>query len=268
MYNYLPQHHRKNKIHGKIRGKLHVKVNFDVLCCFAETAISKADVRERFSQHDIRMKEMIDIPPIFDRASVLIPLFQVDGEWRVLLTVRSKHLRSHSGLVAFPGGKQDLVDMDDIETALREADEEVGLDPGSVEIVSVLHPSFVRPNMIVTVVVGIIPSDFKPAINEKEVHKVFSLPLRRFLQDDFKTQQFEVAGNLVQTYFFSDEIDGNRIVTWGFTSYYCMIAAVILLQDYEKRIYSYSDIYTTLDCLWPDISFTNYLLSYYKTAKL
>jgi 8-oxo-dGTP pyrophosphatase MutT (NUDIX family) len=120
------------------------------------------------------VKERIDIPPIFDRASVLIPLFQVDGEWRVLLTVRSKHLRSHSGLVAFPGGKQDSVDMDDIETALREADEEVGLDPGSVEIVSVLHPSYVRPNILVTVVVGIIPSDFKQTIclatNNQESH--------------------------------------------------------------------------------------------------
>lgn len=239
-----------------------------VLCYIAETEISKADVRERFSQHDIRMKESIDIPPIFDRASVLIPLFQVDGEWRVLLTVRSKHLRSHSGLVAFPGGKQDLVDMNDIETALREADEEVGLDPECVEIVSVLHPSYVRPNMLVTVVVGIIPSDFKPVINEKEVHKAFSLPLRRFLQDDFTTQQFEIAGNKVLTYFFSDEIDRNRIVTWGFTAYYCMIAAVILFQDYDKRIYGYSDIYTTLDCLWPGISVTNYLLSNYKTAKL
>lgn len=239
-----------------------------VLCYFTETEISKADVRERFSQHDFRMKERIDIPPIFDRASVLVPLFQVDGEWRVLLTVRSKHLRSHSGLVAFPGGKQDSVDMDAIETALREADEEVGLDPGSVEIVSVLNTSYVRPNILVTVVVGIIPSDFKPAINEKEVHKVFSLPLRRFLQDDFTTQQFEVAGNQFQTYFFSDEIDGNRIVTWGFTSHYCMIAAVILFQNYEKRIYGYSDKYVTLDCLWTDMSFTNYLLSNYKTAKL
>lgn len=230
--------------------------------------ISSEDVRKRFGKHDIRLKDKTSTPPVFDKASVLVPLFLLDREWHVLLTVRSKHLRSHSGLVAFPGGKQDSDDLDDIETALREAEEEIGLDPNKVEVISVLPGSFVRPNVMVTVVVGIIPDNFKPVINEHEVHKVFSLPLKRFLKDDYTTQEFEIAGNQVQSYFFSDEVDGNTIVTWGFTASYCIYCAIILYQDCKKRYYGYSDQYVTLDCLWPEISFTNYLLTNYNSAKL
>ncbi|XP_071174385.1 peroxisomal coenzyme A diphosphatase NUDT7-like isoform X1 [Mytilus edulis] len=230
--------------------------------------ISLEDVRKRFSTYDIRLKDKTSTPPVFDKASVLVPLFQLDREWHVLLTVRSKHLRSHSGLVAFPGGKQDSDDLDDIETALREAEEEIGLNPNEVEVISVLPGSFVRPNVMVTVVVGIIPYNFKPVINEHEVHKVFSLPLKRFLNDDFTTQEFEISGNQVQSYFFSDEVDGNTIVTWGFTASYCIYSAIILYQDYKKRHYGYTDKYVTLDCLWPEISFTNYFLTNYNSAKL
>lgn len=233
----------------------------------SRNVITKKDVRDRFSLYDVRNKDQIEIPPVFDRASVLIPLFQVGEEWRVLLTVRSKHLRSHSGLVAFPGGKQDSDDLDDIQTALREAEEEIGLNPSNVEVISVLPPSFVRPNIIVTVVVGIISGDFEPVKNEKEVYKIFSLPLKRFLYDDFTTGEFDIhAGNRVVTYFFKDNIEGDTVVTWGFTSAYCMFAAIILFQDYEKRIYVYVDGYVTLDSLWTEISFINYVL--YKAAKL
>ncbi|XP_065016988.1 nudix hydrolase 15, mitochondrial-like isoform X2 [Musa acuminata AAA Group] len=75
------------------------------------------------------------------RAAVLVCLFEGDrGEFRVILTKRSSNLSTHSGEVSLPGGKADEGDADDRETALREAKEEIGLDPSLVTIVAVLEP--------------------------------------------------------------------------------------------------------------------------------
>ncbi|KAG7019593.1 Nudix hydrolase 11, partial [Cucurbita argyrosperma subsp. argyrosperma] len=76
-----------------------------------------------------------------NRAAVLICLFLSDiGELRVILTKRASTLSSHSGEVALPGGKRDLSDADDVATALREAEEEIGLAPSLVNVVAVLEP--------------------------------------------------------------------------------------------------------------------------------
>ncbi|KAF4398247.1 hypothetical protein G4B88_009863 [Cannabis sativa] len=79
------------------------------------------------------------------RAAVLVCIFQGDGgDLRVILTKRSSNLSTHSGDVALPGGKADEGDASDVETALREAHEEIGLDPSLVNVVTVLHPFFTK----------------------------------------------------------------------------------------------------------------------------
>ncbi|XP_061978667.1 nudix hydrolase 15, mitochondrial-like isoform X2 [Populus nigra] len=79
------------------------------------------------------------------RAAVLICIFEGnDGELRVILTQRSSQLSSHSGEVALPGGKREEGDADDIATALREAEEEIGLDPSLVDVVTVIEPYMTR----------------------------------------------------------------------------------------------------------------------------
>ncbi|KAH8511762.1 hypothetical protein H0E87_009082 [Populus deltoides] len=79
------------------------------------------------------------------RAAVLICIFEGnDGELRVILTQRSSQLSSHSGEVALPGGKREEGDADDIATALREAKEEIGLDPSLVDVVTVIEPYMTR----------------------------------------------------------------------------------------------------------------------------
>ncbi|XP_065877699.1 nudix hydrolase 15, mitochondrial-like isoform X2 [Euphorbia lathyris] len=76
-----------------------------------------------------------------NRAAVLICIFQGnDGDLRVILTQRSSTMSSHSGEVALPGGKREEDDADDVQTALREAKEEIGLDPSHVHVVTVLEP--------------------------------------------------------------------------------------------------------------------------------
>ncbi|XP_012831778.1 PREDICTED: nudix hydrolase 15, mitochondrial-like, partial [Erythranthe guttata] len=120
------------------------------------------------------------------RAAVLICIFTgtTDGELRVILTRRSMNLSSHPGDVALPGGKMDEGDVDDSATALREATEEIGLDPGLVRVVANLDP-FISSNLLrVVPVVGLLSriQDFKPVLNPDEVDAIFDAPLEMFLQ--------------------------------------------------------------------------------------
>ncbi|KND00805.1 uncharacterized protein SPPG_03913 [Spizellomyces punctatus DAOM BR117] len=119
------------------------------------------------------------------RAAVLVPLIiePSSDEIQVLLTLRSKNLRKHGGEVALPGGRHETDDVDLLATALREAEEEIGLSQDSVQCVTVLPPFLSRFHLLVTPVVGMVPSDFVPRPNPEEVAACFKVPLRRFLKD-------------------------------------------------------------------------------------
>ncbi len=111
------------------------------------------------------------------RASVLIPLLERGGEIRVLLTRRADALRSHSGQVSFPGGKQDPGDPSALHTALRETREEIGLLPDQVEILGTLDQIISLHHYLVTPFVGWISSSFIPRLNPMEIESVFEVPL-------------------------------------------------------------------------------------------
>lgn len=167
------------------------------------------------------------------KASVLMPLCFKNGEYHIILTLRSKDLTHHAGYVAFPGGMQDDTDKDEIETALREAEEEIGLDPKCVEVIGVFSPGLVKPNSLVYPVLGIVPSDFRPRINEKEVSFVFELPLRRFLTPE-RRRISDFQSPLKATYHvhhFIDYVNGEEVDTWGFTAVYCCMTALGVYQS-------------------------------------
>lgn len=168
---------------------------------------------------------------MFRKAGVLIPIFYKDNEWHVLLTVRTKHMPSHAGQVAFPGGMSEPSDPDAIATAFREANEEVGISQSDSKVVAVLPYHVVRPNSIVTPVLAVIPSDFEPVINPREVDLVFDLPLKRFLKERDRTSELFNFENLtVRIYYFTDIIDGKVVKTWGFTGSMCMHVAMVTFQ--------------------------------------
>jgi 8-oxo-dGTP pyrophosphatase MutT (NUDIX family) len=117
-------------------------------------------------------------------AAVLIPLFEEDGEARVILTRRSSNLRSHTGEVSFPGGRIDA-DETPVQAALREAHEEIGLDPASVELIGSLAPlTTMSRSSAITPFVGLLPDrpDLKP--NPAEVELAFDVSLAELLADD------------------------------------------------------------------------------------
>eukprot|EP00882_Tetradesmus_deserticola_P022368 GHRQ01024270.1.p1 GENE.GHRQ01024270.1~~GHRQ01024270.1.p1 ORF type:complete len:245 (+),score=61.68 GHRQ01024270.1:655-1389(+) len=116
-------------------------------------------------------------------AAVLVPLFQdEDGVVKVWLTLRAMHLNSHKGEVCLPGGKRDPTDPDNAFTAKREAHEEMGLPPSSVQVLCQLPPMLSKHLHSVTPVVAQVPADFQPQPNADEVDAVFAMPLSAFLE--------------------------------------------------------------------------------------
>ena len=101
--------------------------------------------------------------------------FHID-DGRVVLTKRASGLRHHPGQIALPGGKVDANDADETAAALREAHEEVGLDPAQVQVIGSLPPHRTVTGFSVTPVLGIIRGPFRPIPEPGEVDEVFTLP--------------------------------------------------------------------------------------------
>ncbi|OYW54520.1 MAG: CoA pyrophosphatase [Hyphomicrobium sp. 32-62-53] len=114
-------------------------------------------------------------------AAVLVPIVVRDS-LTVLLTERTPHLAAHAGQIAFPGGKPDPGDTGPIDTALREAEEEIGMHRGLVEPLGFLDVYRTGTGFAVTPVVALIRPDFALSINANEVAAAFEVPLA-FLMD-------------------------------------------------------------------------------------
>lgn len=170
------------------------------------------------------------------RAAVLICLFEdnndcgVDG-LRVILTKRSSSLSTHSGEVSLPGGKQEEADVDDADTATREANEEIGLDPSLVNVVAVLEPFLSKHLLRVIPVIGILSdrSAFNPTPNVDEVEDVFDAPLEMFLKDENRrSEQREWMGDTYLVHFFDYEMGNKKYLIWGLTAGILIRAASIV----------------------------------------
>ncbi|MEL6415326.1 MAG: CoA pyrophosphatase [Pseudomonadota bacterium] len=110
-------------------------------------------------------------------AAVLIPIIPREDGPTALLTQRPDTMASHPGQVAFPGGKVDQVDADEVAAALREAEEEVGVVPSSVELIARSAPYVTGTAFRITPVLGVLPSDFEARPDPTEVADVFEAPL-------------------------------------------------------------------------------------------
>ncbi len=116
-------------------------------------------------------------------AAVLVAIFEEDGEARVVLTRRAANLRTHTGEVSFAGGRLDKGETSET-AALREAKEEIGLDPASVELVGTLTVlSTMASSATITPVVGLLPA--RPAVvaSPGEVERVFDVALAELVSD-------------------------------------------------------------------------------------
>lgn len=110
-------------------------------------------------------------------AAVLIGLRPGDSGLEVILTRRSEHLRDHAGQISFPGGRLEAADADPIATALREAEEEVGLPPAAVEVLGCLDPQSVVTGFAVCPVVARVAPGLTLRPDPFEVAEIFTVPL-------------------------------------------------------------------------------------------
>ncbi|KAK3032844.1 hypothetical protein RJ639_037021 [Escallonia herrerae] len=177
------------------------------------------------------------------RAAVLVCIFEGhEGELRVILTKRSMKLFSHPGDVALPGGKMEEGDADDSATALREAMEEIGLDPALVKVVATLEP-FISGHLIKVVpVVGVLGrvEDFKPLLNPDEVDAVFDAPLETFLKEDIhRYEQREWRGWKYMSHLFDFESAQGDFLIGGLTASILIRAASIV---YQQLPFFFSDL--------------------------
>lgn len=138
-----------------------------------------------------------------------------------------------SGEVALPGGKREEGDADDKETALREASEEIGLDPSLVTVITVLEPFLSKHLLRVAPVIGLLhnPKAFTPTVNLAEVEAVFDAPLEMFLKDENRrSEEREWAEEKFLVHFFDYQTGNRKFLIWGLTASILIHAASVVYQ--------------------------------------
>lgn len=148
-------------------------------------------------------------------SAVLAPILRRGGRHTILLTRRSEHLRAHGGQVSFPGGRTDEDDRDAVDTALREAEEEIGLPRSAVEVLGYLddYPTF--SNFRITPVVGVVDEVPDWQLHPHEVAEAFELPLDWVLDPaHYRRELMEKDG--VQYSFWELDYPLHRV--WGATA--------------------------------------------------
>jgi 8-oxo-dGTP pyrophosphatase MutT (NUDIX family) len=126
-------------------------------------------------------------------AAVLIPLLWQDDEWHILFTRRTDKVESHKGQVSFPGGACDEGETTPEETALREANEEIGIDPHQVRVLGKIMNMITITSFRVTPVVGIIEWPTVLHLGKDEVERVFTIPLN-WLAEKNNRWEFSMPG--------------------------------------------------------------------------
>lgn len=151
-------------------------------------------------------------------AAVLIPLFIQNDAWHVLFTRRNNNLPEHSGQVAFPGGRVEENDHSSEETALRESYEEIGLCPQQVRILGRLNEFITITNYLVTPIVGAIPWPYDFHLENREVSRIFSIPLK-WLADpaNHEKRSRKISSNRPPvSVFYFQPYDGE--ILWGISA--------------------------------------------------
>jgi len=150
-------------------------------------------------------------------AAVLVPLFEEDGDARVVLTRRSPNLRSHQGEVSFPGGRIEPHEEPE-QAALREAAEEVALDPGSVELVGRLSPlSTFSSRSVITPVVGALRGRPNLRRNPSEVDHVFDVALAHLTEEGvFREERWSFPDRPVPAHVTGELEEDRSFPVWFF----------------------------------------------------
>ena len=171
------------------------------MLCYAVVKPGVPDL-DRLSVDEIRQRlhaqrgTTYDVPPemLSDEAreaAVLVPFVRVDEAWHILY-IRRAHFEGdrHSGQVAFAGGKRDATDETLLATALREAEEEIGIAAGDVDVLGHINHHHTISEFQVRPYVGIMPWPYELKLDEVEVARAFTMPLNWLAQrSNYRTEE-------------------------------------------------------------------------------
>jgi 8-oxo-dGTP pyrophosphatase MutT (NUDIX family) len=154
--------------------------------------------------------------PGFRQAAVLLPLYQDEAGPHLVLTKRTELVPTHKGQISFPGGGFEEADGDLLTTALREAQEEIGLRPEDVEIIGTLDDTVtVTSRHVVRPFVGIVPHSYPYRLDPFEIERLIHLPISTLLRGaPFREETWEREGGAVTVFFYDH--DGDTV--WGLTA--------------------------------------------------
>lgn len=151
----------------------------------------------------------------YRKAAVLVGLIDRGDDYGVLLTLRPESMAQHAGQVAFPGGRIEPDDVTPLSAALREASEEVGVDPVSVTILGQGDPYLTGTGFAISPFIGVLPPGFTPQPHPREVADVFETPLS-FLMNPANHQRHEREYKGALRAYYAMPHNGRYI--WGATA--------------------------------------------------
>jgi 8-oxo-dGTP pyrophosphatase MutT (NUDIX family) len=158
-------------------------------------------------------------------AAVLVPVCFIDDSPQIILTKRSMSVEYHKGEISFPGGHAEPGDTSPVETALREAEEEIGLKPGDVEILGLLDDYITIFNFHITPAVGIVPWPYDFRINS-ESESIIYLPFEDVVSDEeWMCEKTSIKGREFDLYC----LETPEGVIWGATAKMLWQFAEVLL---------------------------------------
>jgi 8-oxo-dGTP pyrophosphatase MutT (NUDIX family) len=162
-------------------------------------------------------EQLLATVPEFRHAAVLVPIVLRDAEPTLLLTHRAAHLNDHAGQISFPGGRHEEEDASPVETALREAEEEIGLQRSHVEVIGSLPEYLTGTGYRVTPVVALVHPPFTLQTDSFEVAEIFEVPLA-FLMDGSKHERraVQLPGGGGERVFYAMPYEHHFI--WGATA--------------------------------------------------
>lgn len=149
-------------------------------------------------------------------SAVLIPLFYREGECHIVFAERSDEVDFHKGQICFPGGTREPCDASLLETALREANEEIALNAEDVEILGELDDNLtVTSGYVISPFVALVPYPCAFEVDSREIKQIFSVPLSALMDKAvFREECQTFDGKTVPVYFY--EYEGH--VIWGATA--------------------------------------------------
>jgi 8-oxo-dGTP pyrophosphatase MutT (NUDIX family) len=188
----------------------------------ASEALTPEALRARFAappawQPEVTIERKFSQRAMAD-AAVLVPIVTRDRP-TVILTERTTHLSTHSGQIAFPGGKRDETDTDAAHTALREAHEEIGLEQRFVDVIGRMPTYTTGSQFVITPIVALVRPEHVLKLNAYEVADAFEVPLEFLMNPAHHRRHMLEVGGARRDWFSIPYMDGKteRFI-WGATA--------------------------------------------------